>query len=68
MTRIKVTDWREFQGLVAFKILEHFYEKDDSKHKKALQQGLANIFYGHWPEEAVLYASFAFDRQTVQHC
>jgi hypothetical protein len=60
-----VTDWRELQGLIAFKILEHFYEKGDSKHINALQQGLANISRGHGPEEAVSYASLAFDGQKL---
>jgi hypothetical protein len=70
MASIKVTDWRELQGLIAFKILEHFYEKGDSKHKKALQQGLANNFHGqHGSEEPVSYASLALmDRKLSSDC
>jgi hypothetical protein len=58
--RIKVDDWKELQGVINFKILECFNELGDSKHKKALQQELGNIFHGHGPGEPVSYASLAF--------
>lgn len=60
MTRIKATHWKELQGLIAFQILEGFYESGDSKNKKTLQQDLYNIFHGLGPGEPVSYASLAF--------
>jgi hypothetical protein len=40
MTRVKAPCWREFQRLIAFKVLKFFYNSGDSKHKKTLQQDL----------------------------
>ena len=48
-TRINVSDGRELQGLIAFKILEYFFEKGKSLQKKDLHKGLANIYHGVGP-------------------
>jgi hypothetical protein len=62
-TRINVSDGRELQGLIAFKILEYFFEKGESLQKKDLHKGLANIYHGVGPGDPVSYASLAFDGQ-----
>jgi hypothetical protein len=60
MTSIKVSHWRELQGLIAFKILEYYYKKGDSQQKKVLQKGFADIFHGVGQGEPVSYGWLQF--------
>jgi hypothetical protein len=63
--RIKVDDWKELQGVIAFKILEYFYELGDSKHKKPSNRSwaISSIAMGWGSLCHVSYASLAFDGQ-----
>jgi hypothetical protein len=57
--RIAVAHWREIQGVIAFKVLEHFYELGDSQKKNKLYDGLYKIYHGHGPSETVSFVSLA---------
>jgi hypothetical protein len=46
MSRINVSHWRELQGVVAFKVLEYFYELGDSQQKKKLYESIYKVYHG----------------------
>jgi hypothetical protein len=61
MSRITAPHWRELQGVIAFQILEYYYELGDSQKKKTLYaDGLTKIYHGNAQSETVSYASLAF--------
>jgi hypothetical protein len=63
-SRIPASHWRELQGLIAFKVLEHFYEQGDSQKKKTLYDGIFKIYHGDVQSETVSFASLAFSGEN----
>jgi hypothetical protein len=62
MSRIKATDMKELQGLIAFRACETFvYNKGDNNKKKTLQKKLGVIYHGDASANIASYASLAFE-------